>query len=439
MSDLKAFYQALADRPLSPSDPDYEQCYLRDLHLGPNGQDMIGKLATQILWDVGGGAYLFTGQRGTGKSTELLRLRKKLEDEGCVAFYLDMSRYLNLTVQVDAADFLISLLGGFSEEIKTRYQEDPGHRGYWERVWAFLNSEVKIEGIEATIPAGNAEVSLKAALQSDPDFKKRLQGGTRGHLARIKRDAQQFADDAIDLIKKKTGESDPKVVLLVDSIEQIRGIGAAAEEVFASVQELFSGQSQNLKFPGLHIVYTIPPYLLAISNSLSAYYEGGKVYALSSVHLFTECSRDVSADGMQQMVDIVARRYADWAQVFTDEQLRDLAESSGGDIRDYFRLIRLCLASSSEKQGGGANRRMLASMIQSAKNDLRADMLPIALDDLKWLKEISTSHDTRLKTNKDLPTLARFFEGKLVLNYRNGGNWYDVHPLLRDLVARCAD
>lgn len=439
MADLKAFYQALADRPLSPSDPDYAQRYLRDLHLGPNGQDMIGKLATQILWDEGGGSYLFTGQRGTGKSTELLRLRQKLEDAGCVAFYIDMSLFLNLTAQVDAADFLISLLGGFSETIKKRYGEDPGRRGYWERVWTFLNSEVKIEGIETTIPAGMAEVSLKAALQSDPDFKKRLQGGTRGHLARIRQDAQQFADEAVALIKAKSGQPNPKIVLLVDSVEQIRGIGAAAEEVFASVQELFSGQSQNLKFPGLHIVYTIPPYLLAISNSLSAYYEGGKVYALSSVHLFEECTRDVSAAGMKQMIDIVARRYADWAQVFSEEQLRDLAESSGGDIRDYFRLIKLCLAGTSESLVHAASPRVSATMIQSAKNDLRADMLPIALDDLKWLKEIATSHDTRLKTNKDLPTLARFFEGKLVLNYRNGGNWYDVHPLLRELVARCAD
>lgn len=32
----------------------------------------------------------------------------------------------------------------------------------------------------------------------------------------------------------------------------------------------------------------------------------------------------------------------------------------------------------------------------------------------------------------DLPQLARFFDTNLVLNYRNGEDWYDVHPLLAD-------
>jgi hypothetical protein len=35
---------------------------------------------------------------------------------------------------------------------------------------------------------------------------------------------------------------------------------------------------------------------------------------------------------------------------------------------------------------------------------------------------------------RDLPVLARYFETKMVLNYRNGDNWYDVNPLLRGQV-----
>jgi hypothetical protein len=33
-----------------------------------------------------------------------------------------------------------------------------------------------------------------------------------------------------------------------------------------------------------------------------------------------------------------------------------------------------------------------------------------------------------------LPTLAHFLDNRLILNYRNGSDWYEVHPLLRDVI-----
>jgi hypothetical protein len=51
------------------------------------------------------------------------------------------------------------------------------------------------------------------------------------------------------------------------------------------------------------------------------------------------------------------------------------------------------------------------------------------------LKNIAASHDACLPSNSKLGTLARFFDGKLVLNYRNGEDWYDVHPLIRENVG----
>jgi hypothetical protein len=61
-------------------------------------------------------------------------------------------------------------------------------------------------------------------------------------------------------------------------------------------------------------------------------------------------------------------------------------------------------------------------------------MLPIPEDHLVWLKRITQTHATCLEKDADLPTLAQFLDNRLVLNYRNGSDWYDVHPLLRDVV-----
>ena len=74
------------------------------------------------------------------------------------------------------------------------------------------------------------------------------------------------------------------------------------------------------------------------------------------------------------------------------------------------------------------------SAAKVAENAARTEMLPIPADHLSWLKRISASHDTCLDKDTDLPTLAHFLDNRLVLNYRNGSDWYDVHPLLREVI-----
>ena len=72
--------------------------------------------------------------------------------------------------------------------------------------------------------------------------------------------------------------------------------------------------------------------------------------------------------------------------------------------------------------------------VRSAQNAARNEMLPIPDDQLAWLQAITKTHSPCLKTDADLPMLAHFLDNRMVLNYRNGSDWYDVHPLLREVV-----
>lgn len=73
-------------------------------------------------------------------------------------------------------------------------------------------------------------------------------------------------------------------------------------------------------------------------------------------------------------------------------------------------------------------------VIEQTSNHLLREMLPIANDDKKWLREISANKKPNLESINHLPDLARFFDNNLVLNYRNGTDWYDVHPLLKNEI-----
>jgi len=71
--------------------------------MGSDG-DPIDALATRITWSEAASINLLSGQRGSGKSTELRRLRHILQEAGCEVFLCDMRDYMNLTTPVEIKD-----------------------------------------------------------------------------------------------------------------------------------------------------------------------------------------------------------------------------------------------------------------------------------------------------------------------------------------------
>lgn len=407
-----------------------EALYVPGLHGG--NKDLMRELSDQIDFDEGGGTYLFSGNRGTGKTTELMRLADLLRKLGCEVFYVNMSEYLNLTMSVEITDFLISVLGGLSEKLEERFGTDPSRIGFFSRVGNFLQANVKIT--EFKVPAAGTE--LKMSLQQDPVFKKKLQEGMRGHVAQLTKEAREFVTEAIALVRDKTS-ADKKIVLIVDSVEQLRGVGDSKDvaEVFKSAETLFSGHADKLRFQSLHLVCTVPPYLSALAGSLAALYSGGKIFMLPSVHVYDCCPRGGepparSEAGLAAMVEIVSKRFSEWTDFFTQEQMVRLAANSGGDLRDFFRLVKLCISQALYQP----QMPLPDAVLVSAESDLRNDM-PLAQDDKEWLKRIQQSHERELASLDRLPDFARLTESKYILNYRNGDDWFDVHPLLRAIVT----
>ena len=102
-SDLRArakvLYNALnLDTPINFGQDELvaglsQDLYVENLHGGAD-RDPVQELANQIDLSDSAGAYLFTGNRGTGKTTELLRLATILHDYDCEVFYADMAEYL---------------------------------------------------------------------------------------------------------------------------------------------------------------------------------------------------------------------------------------------------------------------------------------------------------------------------------------------------------
>lgn len=430
--ELKTFFNALNDRILDPALAADRAVYVPEVNGGDKAkQDPVEEIAMSIDFHEGGSVQLFSGQRGTGKSTELKRLKAVLEDMGIVAFYVDMSEYILLTKPIEISDFLISMAGAMSDGIAAdpRFADkaSPGYRTYWERLKHFLETTVEFK--ELNLKLGDV-ADIKAELKNTPDFKQRIQSTARGYITQIVRDAHEFFADAVGHVRASLGQPDAKVVLIVDSVERIRGVGAEDMQVFDSVRNLFFAHAEHLRIPQLNTVYTVPPYLSVLAAGTGALMGGAAVRSLVSTHIFMDRSRATDPAGLDIMRGVIEARYGDWRKVFSEATLNRLALSSGGDLREYFRLIRLCLTAVRDD----GDLPLTQDAVKQAENAVRNELLPIPEDNLAWLARIAASHETCLGTEAELPVLARFLDTRLVLNYRNGSDWYDVHPLIRDMV-----
>jgi hypothetical protein len=76
-------------------------------------------------------------------------------------------------------------------------------------------------------------------------------------------------------------------------------------------------------------------------------------------------------------------------------------------------------------------------VIEAAIAEMRSHFLPIAVEDARWLDKIGRQRSAALPSSspEDVNRLTRFLDTHFVLYFRNGDEWYDIHPLIREEVA----
>ena len=415
---LKEFYNAVAGRPLEPDDERYVSLYDEAL----TDADPVQQLARAVEWSTES-VQLFSGYRGAGKSTELRRLKRQLAESGHLVFLCDMEDYLNLSTPVDVSDFLMAVAGSFDDAIRAEHEDALGSlKSYWEALEGLLTS-LKVEGVSVSA------AGFKASLKSDPTFKERLQQKMAGHLGALVADVREFCVSRVAALRAHMNEPDGKVVLLLDSVEHIRGTFANAEAVQSSVEMLFAGHAEKLRIPDMHVIYTVPPYLKVRYSSIGELYDGLTVLPSFKLHEQDGTPIEPAYRAFEQVVE----KRGDWRCLLGQDRsvLQHLIRSSGGHLRHLLRLLaNIALRT----------RTLPApeSAVTAAIGERKAQFLPIPHEDARWLAAIGQTHQAEPQRLREIRSLPWFFDTHLVLCRRNGRDWYDVHPLIKEQVQQQA-
>jgi hypothetical protein len=116
---LRRLYANLADEALKPESPFYEPVYQK---LGLD--DPVQQISTLIEFDGVESIRLFSGFRGSGKTTELLRLQRLLEERGYFVLYADALNYVNAAEPIEITDLLMVMAGAFSDALEDKLGKD---------------------------------------------------------------------------------------------------------------------------------------------------------------------------------------------------------------------------------------------------------------------------------------------------------------------------
>ena len=268
---LGVFFRAMQDGPLAPGDERYVPLPERE---ALDVDDPVELLSRRMRRASNGTAQLLSGYRGTGKSTQLLRLAERTTSTGLPTFRVDVEDYLDTSTPVDVSDFLMVVAGAFSDAVRASGLADDAVPSGWDRLREFFRG---IRLGDGEVSAGLFGAGLRANLRSDPSFRKWLQEQMAGHLGALVDTVRAFVEELVAAVQEATGAAG--VVLLVDSVEHIRGTGSRDNEaVQNSVAELFSAHAERLHLVGeqvpLHVVYTVPTYLRVLHPSVDSGYSG---------------------------------------------------------------------------------------------------------------------------------------------------------------------
>jgi|GEM_PF-990366 len=392
--------------------------------------------------------HLLSGPIGCGKSTELLRLKYELEQEGFHVIYFESAQDLNL-IDVEMTDLLLAIARRVSESLenaKVKLQPQ-GFQRLLQEAWEILQSEIEFSADSSILGFGRLGSFRFGPIGFDIENKWSLSVGIgqisaqRKKSPKLRSKLRQYlephTDNIIDIINQELLEPAIKtlkqqgkqgLVVIVDNLDRIDNRPMPTGRT--QPEYLFVDRGEQLKSLNCHLVYTIP-LVLAFSNEretlrncfgvdlellpmVQVQSRDGRVYeegvALLGQMVLARAFPEVEP---QQRLELITELFD------SPETLGHLCLISGGHMRYLLVLLRGCL----QNDDPPFSRKCLEEVIRKAR-----DRLLLAVTEYEWELLLKVKEQKKITGEKEYQTLLGSL---LVSEYRDEeGSWFDINPIL---------
>lgn len=416
---LKAFQEAYRNLELLPL---IEQNDLDKFRVD-YGNDVIEELE-QLVEDSpnGDGKIIFTGHRGCGKSTLLSEFKRRLDDRFFVVLF-SISETIEMS-DVNHVNILFAIAVNLMYEAEARQVAIPKSTKDAFYKWFATRIKTETETLDAEVSTGFDLLKLfKGALKVNASVRNEIKQEFERKISDLVARINEMAAVIQSTLKKD-------VLVIIDDLDKLE---------LARVDDIYRDNIKALCQPGFRIIYTIPIAVLRdkFLRPLIETETNNQIVVMPVLKLFEKAqSRQPNpqprAEAKDILCEILQKRIAD--ELIELQAAEKIVLNSGGVLRELIRIAneccRICLRLIRRKPGQAVviDEQILDEAVNNIRNDFA---VPLGKVDYAILQ------NTYQNFMPDDPKEAAFLDllhGLYVLEYRNRKNWYDVHPIVVELL-----
>ena len=382
----------------------------------------------------------FTGHRGCGKSTELLRLEHEVEKRFTSLHVFAEEALLE---DYDYTDLFLWLVDELVRQFQAR--DIPLNPKLVDAVAEWF-AEVTLEQKD--------EVESKIALETEAELQAKwgVFGNSLKLLARLKSmvvGSTARRKTIRQTLQKNSEQLIGQINLLLGNAQSVLKESGRPEDLLIVVdnldrlppdvsETLFFRNGDLLKRLKAHVIYTVPIATVLAPTRIGTVFE--KSFTLPMVKVRSPQGKPYKP-GLDALIQVVAGRIVLDA-VFPDRRVvRRLAEMSGGNVRDLMRLVYNAQLSARVDD----KERIDTDAAKRAVLDMRLDYERLLNPAQTYFPLLARIHKTKgdgsevdhEASPERVEGYRAFFRDFLfngsVLEYNGDSMWYDVHPIVQEI------
>ncbi|GET42228.1 ATP-binding protein [Microseira wollei] len=422
-----------------PFQPPPKEAYV-DCQEVRGGWEVVRELGRKIARSKKPTCQLYSGHRGVGKSTELLRLKEYLEQQKyCVVYFAADDEDIE-PQDAEYADILFACTRHLVEAIKLQNHNpllDWMKEG-WESLKDIALTEISFEGLNLEGQISQF-AKITANLRATPDKRRELR-------QKINANTPSLVDALNDFIKeaqKSLAKDCRGIVMIADNLDRIVEIKEEGKP--SNYDEIYLNRSEILRGLACHVIYTVPIAMVYSGRATQLEDNYDKPDVLPMVMVRNPDGSENKA-GLAKLRELVCRRVVliepNLAQtlegavdrlnvppVFDSQQtLKQLCLMSGGHVRNLMQLIQKAIDWTDELPiTAKAARRAIEETRETYQKTVQEHQWEI-LARACYLKQADNNEEhLRLLLNRCLLEY-RYYDDNESLNI-----WCNVHPLIEGI------
>ena len=385
------------------------------------GGASIEQLERFILGSQRSTHQLLSGHRGCGKTSEIYRLRKRMErgEEGkrFKTIYLDADEELD-TNDVTLVDLILVII----KKVREATEKIAFSWTQWEHLWSELRQVLDRSEIESKQELNLGIVKWSWAIKSNPAAREGIRKAYEPWVSRLLELANDYLVEVRHAVREH-GYHD--VVLIIDSLDRIVLREQDQETGKTNHDALFVDRASQIKALDVHMLITLPIsmcYTSINAPQLGTLYDNEPAI----IPMIKTKDRDTGEDDPRGLaiLEQILRKRLDLERIFDSEETWRLAcRESGGSVRDLFRIVNQATL---KRKGERLNRQDVEAGLTTIVN---------TFDRLTWgpflpiFSHISREH--QFPDDVDVRLKRQALYNLFILEYQNEISWFDLHPFVR--------